>query len=136
MRAHMLTLLAFTFVFSVRGFSQAAAESVILNSNSAAATAKTGSTLGDALNTAGGNVANRITTVTKGSVAQPTSPNRGVKPVVSHTAQNSSATSSTATKPSSAASSMIRSIQGGQLVSTPTQKPAGASVGTPPATQK
>jgi hypothetical protein len=53
----------FTVLLGVRAaFPQAAAESVLLNSHSAAATAKAGSALGNALNKASSNIAGQIRT--------------------------------------------------------------------------
>ena len=66
MRTRILLGVMFTVLLGVRAaFPQAAAESVMLNAHSAAATTKAGSVLGDALNKAGNHIAGQIQTVPK-----------------------------------------------------------------------
>jgi hypothetical protein len=66
MRARILLGVMFSVLLGVRAaFPQAAAESVMLNAHSAAATAKAGSALGDALNKASSHIAGQIQTVPK-----------------------------------------------------------------------
>lgn len=66
MRVRILLGIMFTVLLGVRAaFPQAAAESVMLNAHSAAATTKAGSALGNALNKASHNIAGQIQTVPK-----------------------------------------------------------------------
>lgn len=115
MRARILLGIMFTVLLAVRtAFPQAAAESVMLNAHSAAATAKAGSALGDALNKASNHLAGKIQTVPKS-----TSVNAKVqhvqaaktRPASAATAPVAGSGTSASGKPASG-TSMITSIQG------------------------
>ncbi len=92
-------------------FSQAAAESVLLNGNSATATAKAGTALGNALNKTSDNLAGRIEKYPRAKVIvhkkyrapQPQTPPAAAAPTVAKTG----------------GASMITSIQGGRVTRTP-----------------
>ena len=96
-------------------FPQAAAESVLLNQSSATATAKTGSTLGHALNSSGNKLGNQIQSLTQSKVVT-------TSKVVTHTQRASQTrrvvsakTPAGAAKPPSNNASMITSVQGGRV---------------------
>jgi hypothetical protein len=119
MRARILLGIMFTVLLSVRAaFPQAAAESVMLNAHSAAATAKAGSALGDALNKAGNNVAGKIQTVPKSTTVNDKVQHvqaAKTRPTGAATAPASASGTSVSAKPASGTSSgtsMITSIQG------------------------
>jgi hypothetical protein len=117
MRARILLGIIFTVLLSVRAaFPQAAAESVMLNAHSAAATTKAGSVLGDALNKASNHVGGQIRTVPKStSVSGKVQHVQAAKtlPAGAATAPASASASGTSAsgKPASG-TSMITSIQG------------------------
>jgi hypothetical protein len=110
MRACILLGIMFTVLLSVRAaFPQAAAESVMLNAHSAAATTKAGSVLGNALNRASNHIAGQIQTVPKATT---------VSGKVQHVQAAKTRPAGAATGPGSASgkpaagTSMITSIQG------------------------
>jgi hypothetical protein len=105
-------------------FSQAAAESILLNSNSAAATAKAGTSLGNSLNSAGGKLGGQIQNI-------PQSKSATHSGVVVHRTQTASQTRQVAqtknpppvgAKPASGGS-MITSVQGGRVTRPPQATP-------------
>jgi hypothetical protein len=114
MQIRLLFGITLTVVLTLQAaFSQAAAESVLLNQSSAAATAKAGSALGSALNSGGTKLGNQIQNATQ--------PKPGSK-VVTQTTKGTSqtrhiakATGPTAKKSASNAASMVTSIQGGRV---------------------
>jgi hypothetical protein len=119
MRARILLGIMFTVLLSVRAaFPQAAAESVMLNAHSAAATAKAGSALGDALNKASHNIAGQIQTVPKSTTVNGKVQHvqaAKARPAGAATAPASASGTSASGKPASGTSSgtsMITSIQG------------------------
>ena len=128
MRARILIGIALLLLLAVpAAFSQAAAESILLNSNSAAATAKAGSSLGNALNSAGGKLGGQIQNIPQSGSAAPAK-------VVVHRTQTASQPRQVAqaknppaagTKPASGGS-MITSVQGGRVT-----RPTQASPATP-----
>ena len=115
MRARILLGIMFTVLLSVRAaFPQAAAESVMLNAHSAAATTKAGSALGNALNKASHNIAGQIQTVPKATSVNGKIQHVQVQktqPAGAATAPGSAAGKAAAGKPASG-TSMITSIQG------------------------
>jgi hypothetical protein len=115
MRARILLGIIFTVLLSVRAaFPQAAAESVMLNAHSAAATTKAGSVLGDALNKASNHVAGQIQTAPKSTTVTGKIQHvqaAKTQPAGAATAPGSAAGKPAAGKPASGAS-MITSIQG------------------------
>lgn len=130
MRARILIGIALLLILSASAaFAQAAAESILLNSNSAAATAKAGTSLGNALNSAGGKLGGQIQNIPQSGTGAPAK-------VVVHRSQPAGQRQQLAqaknppaagTKPASGGS-MITSVQGGR-VTRPTQP-------TPAAPQK
>ena len=120
MPGRILLGIMFTVLLGVRAtFPQAAAESVMLNAHSAAATAKAGSVLGDALNKAGNNLGRQIQTVPKSTTAnlkiQHVQPRKTqTAPAATTLGSASGAPSSGKSAPGTSASgaSMIKSIQG------------------------
>ena len=114
MRARILLGVMFSVLLGVRAaFPQAAAESVMLNAHSAAATAKAGSALGDALNKASSHIAGQIQTVPKATTVS-----GKVQHVQAKTRPAGAATAPVAASGTSASgkaasgTSMITSIQG------------------------
>ena len=106
MRAYILSVILFVLLLAVRvAFPQAAAESVLLNGNSATATAKAGTALGNALNKTTNKIAGQIQTVPQSKV---------VTHKTQRAAQVQSHPPATATAPSKG-TSMITSIQGGRV---------------------
>lgn len=105
MRGHVLSVSLFV-VFAVSvAFPQAAAEAALLNGNSATATAKAGTVLGNTLNKASSKVGGQIQTIT-----QPKAANQPRKPVTRSTVPLHAAPST-----KSSGGSMIISIQGGTV---------------------
>ena len=115
MRARILLGIVFTVLLGVRAaFPQAAAESVMLNAHSAAATAKAGSALGNALNKASNNLAGKIQTVPKSTTVNGKIQHvqaAKARPAGAATAPGSASGTSASGKPASG-TSMITSIQG------------------------
>jgi hypothetical protein len=115
MRTRILLGIMVTVLLGLRAaFPQAAAESVILNAHSAAATTKAGSVLGDALNKAGHHIAGQIQTVPKAtSVSGKVQHVQAAKtrPAGAASAPVAGAAPSTSGK-SASGKSMITSIQG------------------------
>ncbi len=121
MRPHTLAGITLVLFLGVQaGYPQAAAESVMLNSNSATATVKAGSTLGDALNKASNKLGNQVQKTT----VEPS----GVSVVIERTPRTPAATkpAPATAKPASSGGSLITSIQGGRLT-------RGSSTATPTA---
>jgi hypothetical protein len=117
MRARILLGVMFTVLLGVRAaFPQAAAESVLLNAHSAAATTKAGSVLGDALNKASSHIAGQIQTVPKATATTVSGKVQHVQ--AAKTRPAGAATAPVAASPTSASGksasgkSMITSIQG------------------------
>jgi hypothetical protein len=106
MRAHILPVTLFVLLLAVRAaFPQAAAESVLLNGNSATAAAKAGTVLGNALNKTSNKIGGQIQTVPQSKV-------------VTHKAQRAAQIQSHPPAPGTAkanGASMITSIQGGRV---------------------
>src|SRR5579859_3458900 len=126
MRARILFGVVFVVLLGVRAaFPQAAAESVLLNSNSAAATSKAGSVLGNALNKAGGNLAAKIQTVPKSTATSGTI--QHAQAPKTRSAAPATPTVSASAGGSSASGSMITSIQGARTNRAPA--PASSSSG-------
>jgi hypothetical protein len=115
MRARILLGIMFTVLLGVRtAFPQAAAESVLLNAHSAAATAKAGSALGNALNKASSNIAGQIQTAPKSTTVNGKIQHvqaAKTRPAGAATAPPSASGKSAPGKPASG-TSMITSIQG------------------------
>jgi hypothetical protein len=115
MRARILLGIMFTVLLSVRAaFPQAAAESVMLNAHSAAATTKAGSVLGNALNRASNHIAGQIQTVPKATTVSGKVQHvqaAKTRPAGAATAPIAASGTSAAGKPA-AGTSMITSIQG------------------------
>jgi len=115
MRVRILLGILCTVLLGVRAaFPQAAAESVMLNAHSAAATTKAGSVLGDALNKASSNLGRQIQTVPKSTAAngkiQHVQPRKTQTAAAAAAPGSAPATSSTGT--SASGTSMIKSVQG------------------------
>jgi len=114
MRAQILAGFTLTiFLGGQAAQAQAAAESVLVNSNSAAATAKAGTSMGNALNAASGRLGNQV---------QQTIPHRhpvqsGVRVKIERTPRTVAQASSAAAKPATTGGGLITSIQGGHLSS-------------------
>lgn len=115
MRARILLGIMFTVLLGVRAaFPQAAAESVMLNAHSAAATTKAGSALGNALNKVSSNIAGQIQTAPKSTTANGKIQHvqaAKTRPAGAATAPASASGTSASGKPASG-TSMITSIQG------------------------
>jgi len=106
MRAHILYVTLFVLLLAVTAaFPQAAAESVLLNGNSAAAGAKAATVLSNTLNKAGNRIAGQIETLPQSKPVIHTS-----KPVT-HSPSHRNAPKTTTTN----GASMITSIQGGRV---------------------
>ena len=128
MRANVLLGIAFSVLFLVRAaFPQAAAESVMLHANSATATAKAGTALGNGLNDASNKLGNQVQTLTQpkaGSTQHATA--GGGTTVVHHTTHsvpaaktgNKSGNNGAAPKPNYTGS-LITSIRGGRVTPAP-----------------
>jgi hypothetical protein len=120
MRTHTLAgitltiFLAAHFAGAPAAHAQAAAESVLLNSNSAAATTKAGTSMGNVLNAASSKLGNQVQKTTgQGRSIQ----TRGGKVTVVHHPKTPVQTPAAATKPATNSGSLITSIQGGRLSS-------------------
>ena len=118
MRAHTLAGITLTIAIFAGGqaaYAQAAAESVLLNSNSAAATVKAGTAMGNALNGASNKLANQL----PATVAHPRPAHAasGVEVKIERTPRMpvSSASAATPAKPANPNGSLITSIQGGKV---------------------
>lgn len=111
MRFPILAGITLTIFLGVQAaYPQAAAESVLLNSNSATATVKAGSALGNALNKTGSKLGNRV----QRTVAEPS----GVNIVIERTPRTPATpapAAATTTKPATTRGSLITSIQGGRV---------------------
>lgn len=111
MRVHILAGITLTIFLGVQAaYPQAAAESVLLNSNSATATVKAGSALGNALNKASGKLGNRV----QRTVAEPS----GINVIIERTPRTPATpapAAATTTKPATTGGSLITSIQGGRV---------------------
>ena len=117
MRAHILPVTLFVILLAVgAAFPQAAAESVLLNGNSATAAAKAGTVLGNTLNKSSNKIAGQIQTVPQSKVVTHTSKRATKSP--RHLLAPAPATANGAP--------MITSIQGGRVThssATPTPPP-------------
>jgi hypothetical protein len=104
MRANILLVTLFVLVLSVSAaFAQAAAESVLLNGNSATAAAKAGTVLDNTWNKISNKTARQIQTVPQAKV-------------VTHTSKRGTPSASHLPAPAIAnRASMITSVQGGRL---------------------
>ena len=112
MRVHFLYLSLFVFLLgAAAAFAQAAAESVLLNGNSATAAVKAGTVLGQSLNNTNNAIAGKIEAVPRSKVV---ANKRAVKPQ-SHLPAPSTASGKRA--------SMITSIRGGRISGVPTSSP-------------
>ena len=114
MRSQILTLSLFLLVTIRSVFPQAAAESVLLNGNSATAATKASTALGNGLNKSSKKVAGQVQTI---------SPLKGPSKRATLSSTHSSAPAHTANE----RSSMIISIQGGRVThssASSTQSPA------------
>lgn len=114
MRVPILAGITLTIFLGVQAaYPQAAAESVLLNSNSATATVKAGSALGNALNKTSGKLGNRV----QRTVTEPS----GVNIVIERTPRTPATpatpppAAATTTKPATTGGSLITSIQGGRV---------------------
>ena len=124
MRARVVIGITLLILLSgTAAFAQAAAESVLLNQHSAAATAKAGTALGNALNKAGSQLGGQIQNIPQSKVV--TTPRLGAQ-----TAQQATQTlrvaqaKAPAVATKSGGSSMITSVQGGRVThSAPTTAP-------------
>jgi hypothetical protein len=106
MRVQILGVILFTFVLAVgAAFPQAAAESVLLNGNSATGTAKAGTVLGNTLNKTSNRIAGQIQTVPQSRVVTHSSKRATQSPSHRHAPVAASANGA----------SMITSIQGGRV---------------------
>lgn len=116
MRVHILGVILFTFVLAVgAAFPQAAAESVLLNGNSATGAAKAGTVLGNTLNKTSNRIAGQIQTVPQSRV-------------VTHTSKRATPSPSHRHAPASAnGASMITSIQGGRVTHSSAAPPSQPS---------
>lgn len=116
MRDHILCVGLFVLLAVSVAFPQAAAESVLLNGNSATATAKAGTILGNTLNKTSSRIAGQIQTVPQSKVT--IHPSKRATQSISHL--------HTPTATTGNAASMITSIQGGRVThssATPTAPP-------------
>lgn len=105
-------------VFQASAFAQAAAESVLLNAGSAAATAKTGKSFQSATDRITKQLANRVQ-------RQTSPPARKATPVAAQPASASAAQGTEVREGATSASGpMIASIQGAQATCTPTDQKA------------
>jgi hypothetical protein len=120
MRAHILAGVTLTIFLGVQAaYPQAAAESVLLNGNSAGATVKAGSALGKAFNKASGKLGNQV----QKTVVEPSgmsvkierTPRTPASPAAPSAAPKTSADSKTTPKPAPSGGSLITSIQGGRI---------------------
>jgi hypothetical protein len=126
MRAHILASITFSLFLGVQAaYPQAAAESVLLNSNSATATVKAGSAMGKALNKASSKLGNQV----QRTVAEPSVTTVTIERTPRTPAPTANkAAPPAATKPAPAGGSLITSIQGGHVTrssstdATPTSK--------------
>ncbi|HEX8926124.1 MAG TPA: hypothetical protein VF786_10050 [Terriglobales bacterium] len=113
MRPHSLAGVVLTVFLGIQAaYPQAAAESVLLNSNSATATVKAGSALGKALNKASSNLGNQVPRTVAPSGMSVTIERKPRTPAPS-AATPAPPTSSS--KPAAASGSLITSIQGGHV---------------------
>ena len=114
MRAHILYVTLFVLLLAVSAaFPQAAAESILLNGNSATAGAKAGSVLGNTLNKTNNRIAGQIQAVPQSKAVIHTS-----KPAAQSRGNVHAPTTATGN-----GASMITSIQGGR-VTRPSTGPA------------
>src|ERR1700746_430554 len=120
MRAHILAAGAlFTVAGAYPVFGQALAEGALVHANSAAATAKAGTALGNALNHATTQIGQQMHTVTQTHVAG------GTPQSVPHT--TAAASDSSAQAGTSSGNSMITSISGGRQNCAPAPAPPPGS---------
>jgi predicted metalloprotease with PDZ domain len=117
MRARIVIGITLTMIVAVpAAFSQAAAESILLNQSSAAATVKAGTSLGNALNKAGSQLGRQIQNIPQSRVV--TAPHLGAQ-----TSQRAAQTRHVAQvkppapagKSGASGGSMILSVQGGHV---------------------
>ncbi len=112
MRPHFLAGVILTVLLGIQAaYPQAAAESVLLNSNSATATVKAGSALGKALNKASGQTSNQIQRTVAPSAMSVTVERKPRTPAPS---SEKPATTTSSPKPATGGS-LITSIQGGHV---------------------
>ncbi len=116
MRARVLIGITLLVLLAVpAALSQAAAESVLLNSNSAAATAKAGTSLGNALNSASGKLGGQIQNIPQSKTVTHRALGVHKTQTASQARQVAQAKNPPlATKPASGGS-MITSVQGGKV---------------------
>lgn len=115
MRAHILAGITITILLGAQAaYSQAAAESVLLNNSSATATVKAGSGIGNALNKASNKLRNQV----QQTIAEPSTMTVKIERTPRIPANPASAVAP-ATKPAPATGALIISIQGGQLKRSP-----------------
>jgi hypothetical protein len=114
MRANILAGVTLTIFLGVQAaYPQAAAESVLLNSNSATATVKAGTSLGNSLNRASGKLGNQVQQTVNHAAVQPSRSQQasGVNVKIERTPRTAAAP-----QPSATGNSLITSIQGGHIV--------------------
>lgn len=125
MRARILIGIILVILATTAAFAQAAAESVLLNQSSAAATAKAGTSLGGALNRASSSLGGQVQNIPQSKTVTHTA-------VVGHKTQNAAQPRQVArtknpppvgAKPASGGS-MITSVQGGRVTHATQATPA------------
>ncbi len=115
MRTRVLIEITLLVLLAVpAAFSQAAAESILLNSNSATATAKAGTSLGNALNSAGSKLGGQIQNIPQSKTVTHTSVVVHKTPTASQPQQLAQTKNPPPAKPASGGS-MITSVQGGKV---------------------
>jgi hypothetical protein len=113
-RVHIALVTLFVLYLAVgAAFPQAAAESVLLNGNSATAAAKAGAAMGNALNKASNKIAGQIQTVQPAKVV--THKVQSAPQAQSHPSAPATSTTTTTTTTTSNGAPMITSIQGGRV---------------------
>ncbi len=114
MRPHILAGVTLTLLLGIRtAYPQAAAESVLLNSNSATATVKAGSTLGKALNKASGKSGDQVQRTVEPAGMSVTIERKPRTPALPAT--KPAAATPPSTKPATTNGPLITSIQGGHM---------------------
>ena len=114
MRPHLLAgITLILFLGAQTAYPQAAAESVLLNSHSATATVKAGSTLGNALNKASNKLGDQVENTTAAPSGMSVIIER--KPRTPAPSATKPAPTAAVTKAAAGGGSLITSIQGGRL---------------------
>lgn len=129
MRASILAGVTLTIFLGVQAaYPQAAAESVLLNSNSATATVKAGTSLGGALNKASGKLGNQVQQTVTRPTAPPSRPQQtgGVNVKIERTPRIPVPATAAAPKSGTTGNSLITSIQGGHMAR-PSATPASST---------